>query len=126
MAKEIKEVEKIFGVYGIYFNNILLYVGSTDNFLRRKKEHQKKLLDGKHQKTLQKYFNTYINDIDKLEFKLIHATKDYSKIRLFISEMICILNMKPKCNKAVYQMGLKYICFGNPVISFDNEILKYL
>lgn len=109
-----------YGVYAIKHKGKLLYIGSTNSFERRVKEHLKKLESGKHQKKLQKYFDENVSDLDDLEFRLIHQTIDDSKIRLFFAEMICILIYKPICNNAVFQIGLKYISLGKPVIEFDG------
>jgi len=124
MAKVKKIIE--FGVYSISHNSKLLYIGSSNNFDLRRKQHIKKLQDGKHQKSLQKYINENVIDLEELEFKIIHKTLDSSKIRLFFAEMILILLKKPSCNKAVFQIGLKYISLGNSIIPFNEEILKFL
>ena len=115
-----------YGVYSISYQNILLYIGSTNDFVRRKKEHLKKLKDGKHQKTLQKYINENVKNLNDLKFEIIHKTQDDSKIRLFFAEMICILLYKPACNKAVFQIGMRYVSLGKPKVQFNKEILKYL
>lgn len=115
-----------YGVYAIKHKGKLLYIGSTNDFERRVKEHLKKLEQEKHQKKLQKYVNENVSDLNELEFELIHATIDDSKIRLFMAEMIMIFIYKPSCNNAVFQVGLKYISLGKPVVEFDKGILKYL
>ncbi|WP_010249184.1 GIY-YIG nuclease family protein [Acetivibrio cellulolyticus] len=115
-----------YGVYSIKHKGKLLYIGSSNDFNRRVKEHLKKLESGKHKKKLQKYVDENVRDLKDLEFELIHQTWDDSKIRLFFAEMICILHHKPICNNAVFQVGLKYISLGKPVVEFDKDILKYL
>jgi len=124
VVKNVKN--KVFGVYGICHDNKLLYIGSSNDFERRKKEHIKKLQENKHQKKFQKYFNENVKDTSKLEFRVIHKTLDDSKIRLFFAEMICILIFKPICNNAVFRIGLKYVCLGNSKVEFDKRILNYL
>jgi len=123
---KMNKTNKQFGVYGIYYNDNLLYIGSTDNFERRKKEHIKKLKSGKHNKRLQKYFDDNVGNTDLLEFRMVHETLDSSKVRLFFAELICIYIMKPLCNRPVIQLGMKYLSLGNPIVNFDEEILKYL
>lgn len=116
-----------YGIYGIYYKDKLIYIGSSDNLDRRWKQHKTALEKGKHSnKALQKYFNTYVRDVNELGFRVIHKTLDASKIRLFFAEMICILNYRPTCNKAVFQIGFKYIGFGKPEVEFDKRILQYL
>lgn len=124
MERKKKEIE--FGVYSISFNNQLLYIGSTNDFSKRKSQHIKKLKDGKHIKALQKYADENVSDLNKLEFKLIHVTKDDSPIRLFFAELVLIMIHKP-FNKPVIQFGLtKYVQFARPKVDWDVEILKYL
>ena len=124
MARVKKEIQ--YGVYGIYQHDKLLYIGSTNDFLLRQHQHLKKLKDGTHIKTLQKYVDDNVKDIDlDLEFRLIHVPKDSSKVRLFFCEIILIQYYRP-LNKAVLQFGLKYIQFGQPVVNWNLDILNYL
>lgn len=127
MNKTNEQIQSLqFGVYGIYHNNNLLYIGSTNDFARRKKEHIRKLQSGKHNKRLQKYFDDNVGDTDLLEFRIIHVPWDSSKVRLFFAELICVYIMKPLCNRPVIQLGMTYLSLGNPIVNFDEEILKYL
>lgn len=118
--------EIIFGVYSISHNGKLLYIGSTNNFDLRQKQHIKKLTDGKHMKTLQKYVDENVKDLSELKFKIVHKTLDNSQVRLFFSEIICIFIQRPLTNKPVLQFGMKFVQFARPTVKFDEKILKYL
>lgn len=110
-------------VYGIYDKekNILLYIGSTDNYLRRFKEHSKALSKGKHtNKTLQKYFNEHgLTDYD-LEFKVLYSLDTDNSLLKYFLEMLCISAYRPACNKCVISIGNSRLTFARA----DKEISK--
>lgn len=60
------------GVYGIYVNGYLYYIGSTQNFDKRFKEHQAKLkADSK-----ELYVYKLIHKGDDVKFEILIKTKD--------------------------------------------------
>ena len=112
-------------IYGLFDQDTLLYVGSTDCIGTRYKRHTEHLQAHKHtNKTLQKYCDNHhiIPTVTTL-----HKTKDNSRIRKWIAEMILIDILRPKCNRPILQTSFgRYTNIGYPEIPFESDILQYL
>lgn len=81
------------GIYGIYLNQKLLYIGQAVNFERRWKFHLWELTKGKHANTyLQRMFNKY----GSLDFNIIEEIDN--RDNLTKREIFWINQLSPLCN----------------------------
>lgn len=81
------------GIYGIYLNQKLLYVGQATNFERRWKFHTWELTKGKHANTyLQRMFNKY----GSLDFNIIEKIDNRNSLTR--REIFWINQLSPLCN----------------------------
>lgn len=85
------------GIYGIYFNDEIIYVGKTVNFKNRWAEHKSAI---KNNKNDNQPFHRCELDVNELSFRILF---DNSKLKLFPSEIdriesIFISNILPEWN----------------------------
>ena len=100
------EVYEKAGIYGIYLNDKLIYIGSTQrSFKQRLKEHNYKL-NNHDSGYLYTYLNKYSNIKTKLSlrsllvFDYIRTTKEISQTEVGWIELSCISMFRPICNLA--------------------------
>lgn len=107
-------------IYGIKQEGTgIIYIGSTDNYERRFKEHRRELKKGKHlNKTLQKYYNKN-NDI---EFKVLCKINTDNTLLKFFMESLYNSYYKPKTNKCVIMQGRNRVILQR----CDKQIAKKL
>lgn len=85
-----------FYVYGIYCGECVLYIGSTNNFERRKYEHECKLKEKNHyNENLQKLYN-FGKIFNYKILKIVESSKDARQI-----EAELIIKNHPICNQQI-------------------------
>lgn len=101
-------------IYGIFNKdeNYFEYIGSTGDFIKRKKQHIKALNSGKHtNKTLQKKWNECLCLCDEhdteeyFEFVIIKELNTDNTLIKFFVESLYNSYYKPRCNKCIIQQG---------------------
>lgn len=106
--KTTKIQEKMFYVYCICLNDEIVYIGSTNDFERRAKEHMKTLEKGSHtNKTLQKLYNSNKSGTWTMEC-LLQVPSD-SQLLQFFSEFLVNSYYQPICNRCVLSKGRSMI-----------------
>ena len=103
-ATNKKTQAKSFSVYGIYLNGDLVYIGSTNNFNRRAKEHMNALISNKHSnKTLQRLYNSH--SAEDWGMDSIFELPTGNALLQFFCEFLVNSATKPICNRCVIQKG---------------------
>lgn len=92
----LKEVARNRGVYGIYFNNELMYVGKSKDVAKRLIRHRGDMIRNKHHNTqLQAEYNRLRNPSLQVKYKVL---ADGILFNLSEMEVELIKKLKPKCN----------------------------
>lgn len=109
-------------IYGIYKDEVCLYIGETIRaWETRCKEHQHALEHGIHEnKTLQKEYSKC--EGNGIEFKLLDTIDTDNTLLKFFYESLWISMMKPKCNKCVIMQGRNKVILQR----CESEIAKKL
>lgn len=101
--EEEEEKQKLGGIYGIYEDNKLVYIGmTTRDFQKRWKEHQQKINEGSKELALY----SLINKKAKIEYKVLFSRNEMksndeiTKRDLQAMEFVLIQEHKPKYNFA--------------------------
>ncbi len=112
-------------IYGIYSDNILLYLGSTSRSVdTRGKEHLKDLLINKHSnKSLQKAFNNVSGNI---EIKIISSIDTDNSLLKFFYECLYNSLLKPKCNRCIIQQGYNKVNLQRTSEEIAGELIKVI
>lgn len=117
-SAKIEKNEKFY-VYGIFQDDVCLYIGQTTDFERRKSEHIKDLMYNKHEnKSLQKYYN----NTPKVEIKILVEVPTSNTLLIFFLEGLINSILKPKANKIVMMQGRARIVLQR----CDEELAKQL
>jgi len=92
---EEKITTKRRAIYKIYFDGILLYIGSSENVYRRIKHHYKDYGQEKHQKLLKRLLNTfYCYNVPGISIAII----DVGKKKRIEEEVASIIRENPVFN----------------------------
>lgn len=99
-----KDLEKT-GIYGIYRNNTLVYIGKTStSFARRKQEHSKNITKEDQSLYLYRYINKFQKSVIDMRPLLIReyirSSRKITDQDLYLIELACISLFRPKCNIA--------------------------
>lgn len=89
----------MFFLYKIFYNSLLLYVGSTNNIQRRKREHKKSLNNG-FDRPLYNYLRNNNIKFEQLIFEIIETDID-NKCDLLLAEGAMIKELLPVCNERI-------------------------
>jgi len=101
--KEVKELGKTIGIYLTYFNNKIIYIGSTNKFsVRFGVNLTHKTTHTLHNKLLREMNKEEVIDFlkNKCKYKII---KCEDKLKAEALEHFAIWIIKPKYNKYIYQ-----------------------
>lgn len=108
-------------IYGIYIDDELQYIGSSENIENRWVRHKEDLLKGKHSnKTLTKVWND--SKQKKLEFKILVEIPVINSLVKFFTEMLMISYFDTKCSRAVIQVRSVRLCLAK----CDKELARRL
>ncbi|NRY59861.1 GIY-YIG nuclease family protein [Clostridium beijerinckii] len=110
-------------IYGIFLTGVMdkngeykdqcLYVGSSNDFERRWKQHRQALEKNKHtNKSLQKAYNFMIESgVGEFTYKILYKINNDNTLLKFFGEMLAISYWKPTSNKALVQQGRNRVVF---------------
>ena len=120
-------------IYGIFTKDKdCLYIGSTNNYIKRFKQHRDALNKGKHtNKTLQKEWDKYVclsdeHDADYyLEFVVIRELETDNTLIKFMFESLYNSIYKPKCNKCIIQQGRNRVILQRCNKDIAEKLINY-
>lgn len=85
-----------YGVYGIYYNGELYYIGTTmRNFTIRWSEHKTHI---KHKDKGSQKFHLFMDDINKVEFRILADMSGKTAEEIKVKEIELIRELNPKFN----------------------------
>ena len=128
LKSKLKKTTKItknehFYVYGIYQDGVCLYIGQTCDFDRRKEEHIKDLMYGRHEnKSLQKYYTKK----PQIEIRKLIEIPTSNTLLIFFVEGLMNSILKPKANKIVMMQGRMRIVLQRCDEELAKQIVKVI
>jgi hypothetical protein len=113
--------DKIPAIYGIYYNDEIIYIGSSTNYTQRWGEHILGMMGAQnHWKNNPQMYSNLKDYMEELEFKVLYSEEEMREImgiddsKFFSSYMMeyieekCINHYRPKYNKAGVSLPFKY------------------
>lgn len=121
-TKIVKNDEFIY-IYCIKRDDVIMYVGSTNDAERRLQEHSSELAKGTHSnKTLSK---AYLED-NNFTYEILYKIPNESTLTRWFLEMVAISYHTPKCNKCVLQQGRMRMVMSKMPKDLAEQVIKVI
>ena len=112
-------------IYAIYDNDICLYVGCTNDYDKRVRQHTKALTTGTHSnKSLQKYINE--KGYWKIDYRLLATYENDSTLIKYFAEALWNSKLNPKFAKVVIQQGRSRVVMSRCNKELAERLLEVL